>query len=108
MDGRLEVCTLTTFRAYEQILASMKNANPNWQSIFTEGGGELPVVILDSRGSLSRDAINGMFATPGWKLVFADQTAAVFVDRMTAEKLNLPQADPTPLIEPPGIRRRNR
>jgi len=106
MDGRLEVCTLATFQVYDQLLAAMSTGQPQWQALFTQGGGELPVVILDSRGS--RDAINGMANTPGWKLVFADESAAVFVDNKTAEKLKLEAADPTPLKYPPGTTRRGR
>ena len=103
MDGRLEVCTLDTFKVFDGILLMMSQANPAWQEMFTQGGGELPVVILDSR--TSRNAINGMINTPGWKLVFADEAGAVFVDNATADKLHLEVADPTPLKYPPGMKR---
>lgn len=106
MDGRLEVCTLATFQAYDAILGMMSGGEPAWQELFQQGGGELPVVILDSR--TSREAINGMANTPGWKMVFADETAAVFLDNVTAEKLELETADPTPLMYPPGMKRRGR
>ena len=97
MDARLEVCTQKTFELYNEILADMTTGNPRWQNRFQ---GDLPVVILDSRSS--RPAINGLLQTPTWRLVFADQTAAVFLPTSTAMKLQLPTADPTPLIYPDG------
>ena len=96
MDARLEVCTQRTFELFNQILAAMAAGDPVWQTRFQDG--ELPVVILDSR--VSRLAINGMMATPGWRLVFADRAAAVFLPVDRAEQLRLPFADPTPLIDP--------
>jgi len=98
MDARLEVCTQQTFERYNYILDAMAAGNPIWQSVFRDG--ELPVVILDSRSS--RAAINGMFQSPAWRLVFADKTAAVFVTREVAARLSLPTVDPSPLMYPDG------
>jgi hypothetical protein len=100
MDARLEVCSRATFEEFNRILTAMAQADPSWQSLFLQNKGELPVVILDSRGP--RHAINGMFFTPGWRLVFADRTAAVFLPNELADKLSLPLADPTPLKYPDG------
>jgi hypothetical protein len=100
MDPRLEVCSRTTFERFNEILAAMNQGNPGWQQMFLDNQGELPVVILDSR--MSRGQINGMFATPGWRLVFADRTAAVFLPNSVADKLSLPLADPQPLAYPDG------
>ena len=76
----------------------MAHGDPVWQTHFHEG--ELPVVILDSR--ISRPAINGMLMTPGWRLVFADRSAAVFLTNERSDRLGLPTADPSPLIDPDG------
>jgi hypothetical protein len=78
----------------------MENANPEWEKIFDENGGEVPVVILDSRGS--RKEINGMLQTPGWRLVFADRSAAVFLTNQKADELSLSRADPHPFMYPDG------
>ncbi len=98
MDGRLEVCSRNTFEIFNRILAAMERADPGWTEIFKTNGGELPVVILDSR--IVRSQINGMLLTPGWRLVFADRTAAVFLDNERADKLSLPAVDPQPLFDP--------
>lgn len=100
MDGRLEVCSRKTFEHYNNILDRMAQANPDWQAAFTANDGELPVVILDSR--FSRPQIRGMAQTAGWRLVFADRSAAVFMSSAQADKLSLSEADPQPLRFPDG------
>jgi hypothetical protein len=98
MDGRLEVCSRETFEVFNSILAAMERADPSWAEIFTAIDGELPVVILDSR--TFRLPLNGMLQTPGWRLVFADRTGAVFLENRRADKLSLPAVDPQPLFYP--------
>ena len=98
MDARLEVCTQRTFEKFNEALQDMATGNSRWLRWFQDG--DLPVVILDSRHS--RPAINGLLQTPTWRLVFADRTAAVFLPLIQAESLQLPTADPTPLIYPDG------
>lgn len=98
-DGRLEVNSKETFQYYEEIKQQMTKGDTNWAFLLQDEEGRLPVVILDSR--YSREEINGMASNPGWKLVFADSAAAVFVDAATADRLKLPQADPSPLLRPP-------
>lgn len=98
MDARLEVCTQQTFQVYNGVLKLMSDRDAGWMELFKET--MQPVVILDSR--TSREPINGMLQTPGWRLVFADRTAAVFLQNSTAEKLKLPPVQPTPLLYPDG------
>lgn len=98
MDARLEVCTQQTFQAFNGILQKMSDFDPSWTAPFRER--IMPVVILDSRSS--RPAINGMLNNPGWRLVFADPSAAVFLDVETADKLKLPAVSPNPLMYPDG------
>lgn len=101
MDGRLEVCTEKTFRLYLGVLQMMATGDRRWESIVRYDGPEMPAIILDSR--FSREAINGLFATPGWRMVFADGTAAVFLDEQTAIKLRLPAVPPpAELLDPDG------
>ena len=90
MDGRLEVCTKATFEAYNRILQRMAAADPSWQSMIDPTGTDLPVVILDTKTTLP---LVGMLYTRGWRLVYGDPSAAVFLDHSTAEKLNLPRID---------------
>ena len=101
MDARLEVCSRNTFELFNTILAKMATGDTSWQAIFEpKDDDDLPVVILDSRGS--RLEINGLLQTPGWRLVFADHTAAVFLTDKRAAKLSLPPADPRPVFYPDG------
>ena len=101
-DGRLEVNSQQTFEWYEQIRQQMAQGSTDWAYLLQDENGQLPAVILDSR--FSRNEIMGMAANPGWMLVFADQAAAVFLDRQTAERLKLQPADPSPLAYPPGMK----
>jgi hypothetical protein len=101
MDARLEVCTLGTFKDYNLILALMQVGDPTLpRALSFASGGEIPVVILDSRGM--RTQINALLQTPGWRLVFADRSAAVFLTDDQADKLSLPRADHEPLLYPDG------
>ena len=40
-----------------------------------------------------------MLRTPGWRLVFADSTGAVFLSDEQAEKLSLPRIDVPKVLE---------
>ena len=101
MDARLEVCTIATFQDYNRILDGMAAGNLEWQQdLFRSSGGEMPVVILDSRGS--RAQINTLIQLPAWRLVFADRAAAVFLSVPQADQLELPAVDPEPLMYPDG------
>lgn len=99
MDGRLEVCTKATFKRYLTASQLMMQGDPAWMQLVRDENGALPAVLLDSR--FSRPLIAGMMHMPGWRLVFADKSAAVFIQEPVAEVLKLQAADPQPLIEPP-------
>ncbi len=102
MDARLEVCSRKTFEVFNMILDKMARGDASWQAVFEpQNDDDLPVVILDSRGPVSRAAINGLLNTPEWRLVFADHAAAVFLTKTRAARLSLPAADPRPLVNPP-------
>lgn len=101
MDGRLEVCTEQTFRLYLQLLQMMAQRDRRWEQLLRRGEPEMPVIILDSR--FSRNAINGLHGMPGWRMVFADGTAAVFLEERVAIKLQLPAVPPPiELLDPDG------
>jgi hypothetical protein len=104
LDGRLEVSSRETWKAYNSILAAMAAGDIRWQEMLRDSDGALPTVILDSR--YSRAQLTGLLNTPGWRLVFADAAGAVFLDEKLARKLSLPPADPEPLKYPPGMRPR--
>ncbi len=99
LDPRLEVASPETYQLQERMLAQMQQGDRRWENLVQDREGNLPVVILDSR--TSRPAIQGLFLTPGWRLVYADPAAAVFLTVPQAEKLNLEPADISPLKYPP-------
>jgi hypothetical protein len=119
MDGRLEVASNDTYRAYITILDMMKKGDPNWLTVFhsfrvkskqkVAGTQNLevskenlyPLVLLDSR--YSRLELNGMMQLPDWRLVFADGTAGVFLHKSIADQLNLPLVDHSKLLHPTDI-----
>jgi len=99
MDGRLEVATRATFERFDRIRNMMARGDGRWVNLLPQGQTVPTTIILDSR--TARREINGLFNTPGWRLVFADSAAAVFVSQDVADELYLPQADHTPLLHPP-------
>ena len=100
-DGRLEVTRRETFHAYLQASGSMASLqSEDWRGIIRGGHEAMPVVVLDTR--YGREQIRGMaIAAADWRLVYADRTAAVFVEESVAGRLKLPEADPAPLLEMP-------
>ncbi len=63
----------------------------------------MPVVILDSRAS--QRAIAGMRRMPGWRLVYADRAAVVFLETALAESLKLPQVSEERVLHPLSVGR---
>lgn len=101
MDGRLEVCTQQTFERFDEIGLRMTHAHPSWVELLRDKEGHLPAVMLDSR--FSRGLITGVMQTPGWRLVYADPSCAVFFDEKTADAFKLPAVSPEPLKYPPKL-----
>lgn len=101
MDGRLEVARVETFKLNQFLMQAMTTGNPAWGTAMMAQSGELPAVLLDSR--YSRRQINGLMQTPGWRLVYADTTGAVFVTDEVADSLKLPPADPTAFFHPSDL-----
>jgi hypothetical protein len=99
LDPRLEVSTQKTFRAQKHLLNLIRAGDRRWEASVQDASGNLPVVILDSR--LSRTTIAALLNTPGWRLVYADPSAGVFLSTKQADALNLPGVEPTPLLSPP-------
>lgn len=97
MDGRLEVCSKETFKMLFEILRWMSLGKRDWEGIFRAAKVPLPVVILDTRHSGFE--LLGMLQTPGWRLVYADATAGVFLEEAKADELNLEPADEQVLRE---------
>jgi hypothetical protein len=99
MDPRLEVMTRKTFENFEALQEAIAARDFRWMQAIRPASGEDPAILLDSR--YSRPIINGLLMTPGWRLVFADSTGAVFVTDAIADKLRLPAVSVEPLLLPP-------
>lgn len=99
MDPRLEVHTQQSYQRFVDVRNWMRNADRRWVTAVRGTDGQLPAIILDSR--FSRAEITGVYNTPGWRLVFADAAAAVFLEEPLANRLKLRIADPRPLFYPP-------
>jgi len=101
IDGRLEVASPETFRAYLKTRFLMTRRDPAWQESFARGaGGHLPAVVLDLR--YHQREIAGVLATPGWRAVYADRLAVVLIEEDLAERLELPPV--LALKDPPDTR----
>jgi hypothetical protein len=74
--------------------------NPAWQAMFDPTGQNLPVVIID-RSSLP--TLAGMLTMPGWRLVYGDPTAGVFLENKAADRLKLDAVDIATLELPPQV-----
>lgn len=101
MDGRLEVCSQQTFERFNSIGQRMSRADPSWVELLRDQKGNLPAVMLDSR--FSRELITGALQTPGWRLVYADPSCAVFFDEKVADALHLPPVSIEPIRWPPKL-----
>ena len=95
-DGRLEVIRRRTYRSYLSICRLMTRGDSLWVSRVQDPFGKPPIVILDNRHA--RSMIRGVALTGGWRLVYADAIAAVFVTEQVARNLGLPPADAEPLL----------
>ena len=106
IDPRLEVVSRETFELYEAIGAKMAVGDTSWHHDVRDDEGRLPVVLLDARQA--QPAVLGLLRTRGWRLVYADTTAAVFLPSDVANRLRLNRADPRPLIPPDILERLQR
>jgi hypothetical protein len=98
-DPRLELMSRETFERFDAASEAMCRADPDWDRHIRNPSDPRPSVLLDSR--TSRKEIEGLLNTPGWQLVFADGSGAVFVTTDIARELRLPVANIAPLMIPP-------
>ena len=99
-DARLEVNSRETFQRYLGILSRMAAGDPGWTTLAgapSEIAPEPPAVLLDRL--TSTPAIRGMLTMPGWRLVYADSVAVVFLQTNTADRLGLPRVSIRQLLE---------
>lgn len=91
MDGRLEVASRETAETYVAVKQAIANSDPRFVDLVKDSSGQVPVVMLDFRRS--RALVQGMQTMPGWRLVFHDNVAAVYIEESLADKLEMPAVE---------------
>jgi tetratricopeptide (TPR) repeat protein len=75
IDGRLEVPTRQTFEAFVRTSDRLRQGRPGWAETLRRMGD--PLVLLDHEEDGGAEAT--LLAEPGWRCVFYDSIASVFV-----------------------------
>jgi tetratricopeptide (TPR) repeat protein len=89
LDGRLEMPALETFRTYVDIEEWLRPGDPRWESALGRMGR--PLVLLTHQQNTNGEA--ALLLHPGWRLVYFDALAAVFVPRGGADETAFPAVD---------------
>jgi tetratricopeptide (TPR) repeat protein len=77
MDGRLEMPDLRTFQTYAAIEDWLQAQDPRWEKAVREMGD--PLLLLDHQRFPAAEA--RLMIHPGWRCVYFDALASVFVPR---------------------------
>jgi hypothetical protein len=91
MDPRLEVNTQATFERFEWARSLMARGDTRWHAIVRDEQGNLPVLVIDARYFLS--IIPGVLRDRRWRMIFADNTAAILAPAEVAERGGFPPAE---------------
>jgi tetratricopeptide (TPR) repeat protein len=89
MDGRLEMPDPRTFETYLRIDKLLGDRDPRWQAALAELGN--PLVLLEHSYNHSSEAV--LLTSPGWRCVYYDALASVFVPRGAADAGAFPTVD---------------
>jgi hypothetical protein len=81
MDARLETPTEETFRQYVELANWLNADDRRWASTLEQLGN--PVLMLSHEGNSKAEAV--VLADPGWRCVYFDALAGVFLHRGSAE-----------------------
>jgi hypothetical protein len=91
MDARLETPTLETFRRYVEIERHLHEPNSRWTEDLHALGD--PLLLLAHDGNAQAEA--ALLSQSGWRCVYLDALAAVFVRRGDADlEIRFPDIDP--------------
>lgn len=95
MDGRLEIYDPDMFDRYLELVSSITAHDGRWMRSLRDREGNLPAVIIEKQFP---ELICHLWTTPGWRLVFSDEMAGVFIQETLADQLHLPEADLASLL----------
>ncbi len=88
MDARLEVPSLETFLTYRRLETWLNRGDPRGLALVRSLGD--PLILLDHGSNIGAEAT--LFASPGWRCIYYDAVAAIFVPR---SRTDLVSAYPT-------------
>ncbi len=88
IDPRLEVASRALFENYLTVLRSMADGDARtWEPLLVRDR-QWPSILLDRERSSPQ--IEGLSRTPGWRAVYADELAVVFLRDEVAQAMHLP------------------
>ncbi|MEO2011584.1 MAG: hypothetical protein ABGX22_23120 [Pirellulaceae bacterium] len=96
MDGRLEVYRDSTIEQYFKIVSDIEGRRPSFAEPLLDDNQDLPTIVIGNT-SRCRRILAALLTYPQVRLVYADTTAAVFVQQSLAEELQLPRVNPAVL-----------
>ncbi len=89
IDPRLEVASRGLFETYLVVLRTMAAGDAKTWEPLLQRDQQWPSILLDRQRSSPQ--IEGLARTPGWRPVYADDLAVVFLRDETADALRLPR-----------------
>jgi tetratricopeptide (TPR) repeat protein len=89
MDGRLEMPDRRTFETYVNLEDWLRLNDPRWQQVVADMGW--PLILLEHTKNHGAEA--ALLAHPGWRCVYFDALAAVFVPRGKVDETAFPTVD---------------
>lgn len=91
MDGRLEVPSLTTFKAYTGLEALLDRGDPRWAGV-VKGMGD-PLILIDHATHQRAEA--AILSNPNWRCIYFDPVASVYLPKSWPDpKGRYPTFDP--------------
>ena len=89
MDGRLEMPDRRTFETYVALEDWLRQNDPRWQEVVADM--EWPLLLLEHTNNYGAEA--ALLTHPGWRCLYFDALAAVFVPRGKADESAFPTVD---------------
>jgi hypothetical protein len=90
MDARLEMPARATFETYVSLIEDWLPANdPRWEKAVADMGH--PLILLEHRHNAGAAAV--LLTHPGWRCIYFDALASIFVARGSAGETDFPTVD---------------
>jgi tetratricopeptide (TPR) repeat protein len=89
MDARLEIPSRSTFETFVRVGRLLNDGQPGWAELLRRMGE--PLVLLDHGEDAGAEAT--LLAEPGWRCLYFDEVASVFVSRRPEIDGSFPAVD---------------